>query len=154
MMDSFHPCLYEKDKNKYSFCQFRSWECWALHTLFQIQESPALIRPPQMQLKTGLIGGMVSLKEGKLVVLHYLSASKFWPFVGVAYKRQTTMFISEELVSIKHFFLPEFMINILSWSFTSCNHSDGLFCVVVIHIHITLVITSTYKERKKTYYQY
>ena len=37
-----------------------------------------------MQLKTGLIGGMVSLKEGKLVVLHYLSASKFWPFVGVA----------------------------------------------------------------------
>ena len=33
------------------------------------------------------------------------------------------------------------------WSFTSCNHSDGLFCVMVIHICITVVIR--YKERNK-----
>jgi hypothetical protein len=38
---------------------------------------PTLIRPPQIQLKTGLIGGMVSLKGDKLVVFHYLSASRF-----------------------------------------------------------------------------
>jgi hypothetical protein len=44
---------------------------------FRYKNPPTLIRPPQIQLKTGLIGGMVSLKGDKLVVFHYLSASRF-----------------------------------------------------------------------------